>query len=284
MPELIDIEQRIAAFPNWHYEFDLGGHRTPIFEAAHRNRHAQRERYFFDPLVRLCGGSLQGRRVLDLGCNAGYWSLLAARAGADHVLGIDGRAMHVEQAEFVFEVNGIPPDRYDFRVANIFEVESLGGRFDIVLNLGLMYHVAKHMQLMELIAAHADDLVVTDTEIATGPGSFFRVRREKTDHYRNSVDHELVMLPSRHAVHDLADQFGFRTVTLAPRFSSWEGSEDFELGRRRAFISSRRTPLLGLDVEHTNALTERFGSRRRKRAWRRLKRLGDQAVRYSTSR
>src|SRR5207244_13180843 len=49
------------------------------------------------------GGSLQGRRVLDLECNAGLWSLLALQAGAEFVLGTAGRRMFIEQAEFVFE-------------------------------------------------------------------------------------------------------------------------------------------------------------------------------------
>jgi SAM-dependent methyltransferase len=281
MPEqATSIEERISAFPNWHYEFDLQGHRTPIFDPAHRNRHAQRERYFFDPLVRLCGGSLAGKRVLDLGCNAGYWSLLAAKAGADYVLGIDGRDMHVEQANFVFEASGISRDRYEFRTANLFDLSDLGGQFDVVLNLGLMYHIAKHMQLMELIAAHATDLVVTDTEIAPGPGSFLRLRRERTDQFRNAVDYELIMIPSRRAIIELGDQFGFKTVVLTPRFTSWEGGEVFRLGRRRAFISSRRTPLEGLDVERVNLLSETFGRARLEDGWYRLRRrLGSTARR-----
>src|SRR5690348_7260853 len=123
MTAAADLSSRIAAFPRWHYEFDLGGERTPIFDPAHRNRHAQRRRYFFDPLVQLAGGTLKGKRVLDLGCNAGFWSLLAVQAGADHVLGIDGRQMHVDQANLVFEASGIAPERYDFRAANIFDFD-----------------------------------------------------------------------------------------------------------------------------------------------------------------
>src|SRR5690349_25791 len=96
-----DLHERIAAFPRWHYEFDLQGEKTPIYDPTRRNRHLQRRKYFFDPLVQLAGGSLKGKRVLDLGCNAGYWSLLAAQAGADYVLGIDGRQMHIDQSNLV---------------------------------------------------------------------------------------------------------------------------------------------------------------------------------------
>jgi len=57
-----------------------------------------------EPLSELYGGSLKGKRVLDLGCNAGFWSLDALERGADFVLGLDGRRMHIDQANFVFEV------------------------------------------------------------------------------------------------------------------------------------------------------------------------------------
>ena len=77
-----EIRERIASFPNWHYQFDLKGNLTPIFKKSHVKRHAQRKKHFFDPLVGLFGGSLEGKRLLDLGCNAGFWSLCAARPGA----------------------------------------------------------------------------------------------------------------------------------------------------------------------------------------------------------
>ena len=114
MAEPQSLRERVAGFPRWHYEFDLGGVRTPIFDRKHVNRHVQRRDYFFAPLVRLCGGSLAGKRVLDLGCNAGFWSLAAIEAGADRVVGIDGRQMHVDQANVVFEAKGVDPARYRF--------------------------------------------------------------------------------------------------------------------------------------------------------------------------
>src|SRR5437763_3352198 len=132
--ETADLAERIAAFAQWHYEFDLYGHKTPIYDRCLINRHRQRRDYLWPPLLRLCGGSLRGKRVLDLGCNAGFWSLAAIEAGCDFVLGIDGRAMHVEQAELVFDAHGIDRDRYAFRHANVFDVAGADlGTFDVVL-------------------------------------------------------------------------------------------------------------------------------------------------------
>jgi SAM-dependent methyltransferase len=264
------LRQRIEAFPRWHYDFNLAGIHTPIFDPAHRTRHAERIRYFFDPLLELFGGTLEGKRVLDLGCNAGFWSLQCAKRGAAYVLGLDGRQMHIDQANLVFEASCIPSDYYEFRTANVFDVRDLGESFDVVLNLGLMYHVSKHMQLVEIIAQHASDVIVTDTAIAPGFGSFIRHRHEPTSEPRNAVDYELVGLPSRAAVIDLFAVVGFKTVTLTPRFTSWEGSEDFRHGSRRAFISSRSRELSDLDAEPLTLHGEAVNWLRRSRVVGRL--------------
>src|SRR5260370_35534977 len=85
-----ELRSRVAAFPGWHYQFNLDGIPTPIWNEIAITRHEKRGRYFFDTLVRLCGESLKGRRVLDLGCNAGWGSLKAIEAGCDFVAGGPG--------------------------------------------------------------------------------------------------------------------------------------------------------------------------------------------------
>jgi tRNA (mo5U34)-methyltransferase len=244
------IEERIASFPRWHYEFDLDGFTTPVFDRAWVNRHEQRKRYFFDAVVRLVGGSLAGKRVLDLGCNAGFWSLCAIESGCDFVLGVDGRQMHIDQANFVFETKGVDPDRYRFMAANIFESDfSDAGDFDIVFCLGLLYHVSKPVELMELIARRNTDLLIIDTYLSIAPGSYFEIRRESLDEPRSAVDYPLIFHPTRQAVCDLAGQFGYSVVVLKPNFTSYEGSEVYRNGHRRAFICSKQTPLAAPPLE-----------------------------------
>lgn len=252
-----DIKRRIASFPRWHYLFDLKGNPTPIFEERFITRHRERERYFFDPLVELAGGSLAGKRVLDLGCNAGYWSLRAIEAGCDYVLGIDGRQMHVDQAEFVFEVKEVDRERYDFTVANIFDLDfARFGSFDVVLCLGLMYHISKHVDLMEQISRVNSDLLVIDTLLSTEPGSFMELRRDRPGEPRDAVDYELVMVPTERAVYELVEQFGYSAATLKPQFESYEASGDYRNGARRAFFCAKETDLSDLPAE-----TEPLGSR-----------------------
>jgi tRNA (mo5U34)-methyltransferase len=242
-----ELRTRIASFPRWHYEFDLQGVKTPIFNPAHANRHRERVRYFFDPLVEVFDGSLKGKRVLDLGCNAGFWSLKAIEAGCDFVLGIDGRQMHIDQANLVFEANMVDEARYRFRTGNVFTDDFSGeGSFDIVLCLGLLYHVSKPVELIERIAAVNTDVLLIDTEVSGSGGASYRLRRESIDEPRNAVDFETVFIPSRRAVINLASAFGYTVVPLRLRASSYRGMRGYLRGKRVAFMCAKHTDLSAL--------------------------------------
>jgi len=251
-----ELQQRIDAFSRWHYRFEFdGGITTPIDDNVEVNRHEQRKRYFFDALLKVGGGTLEGMRVLDLGCNAGFWSLQAIEAGAEYVCGLDGREMHVEQARLVFEAKGIDPARYSFEQANIFTHE-FSERFDVVLCLGLMYHIAKPVELFEIFARVAAELVVIDTSVSFAPSSYFEISRDRNmDDPRNAVDYEIVLVPTRGALIDLAAEFGYKTVPLAHNMTDYTGMSDYRIRRRLAFVCARTRSLDMLEREPAPPLT-----------------------------
>jgi len=232
-----ELERRIAAFPAWNYRFEFeGGVTTPVVNPELLNRQEQRRRYFFRALLHATGGTLRGRRVLDLGCNAGFWALQALQAGADFVLGVDAREAYLEQARLVFEAKGIDPARWRLQQGNVLGLQ-LRERFDVVLCLGLLDQVAKPFELFELIAAAEPQLVVIDSEISRSRTSVFEVdtlyRRE------NAVDYETVLIPSRLALIELAAQFGFQTVPLPQNMTDYGGMRDYLHQRRLAFICAK---------------------------------------------
>jgi SAM-dependent methyltransferase len=250
--EAEELTERIAAFPAWSYRFEFdGGISTPSVDPAMVNRHEQRRRYFFEPLLQLAGGSLRGRRVLDLGCNAGFWSLAAVEAGADFVLGIDAKPMYREQAELVFSAKGIERDRYRFEQGNVLRHE-FAENFDVVLCLGLLDHVAKPVELFELIARVAPQAVVIDTEISRSRMSIFEL--DALRNRENAVEHETVLIPSRRAVVELAQRFGFDTVALPHNMSDYAGMRDYLHQRRLAFVCSKGLSLDSLAGEQRPAL------------------------------
>jgi len=254
-----EIIQKINSFPMWHYQFNLRGNLTPIRDQTKINRHAQRKKYFFDPLVELLGGSLKGKRVLDLGCNAGFWSLCAIEQGCEEVVGIDGRQMHIDQANFVFEVNQVEKHRYDFVVGNIFDLDLRKfGTFDIVFFLGLMYHINKPIVLLEKITQVNNDILLIDTGVSMTPGSLLRIHHEPLNNPRNALDYELVLRPTKQAIFDMVSQFGYSVIMLKPNFQDYTGSPDYRRRHRRAFLCAKQTDLsnLPVDVEPVNSTTQ----------------------------
>jgi SAM-dependent methyltransferase len=238
------LQAAVNRFPVWHYEFDLNGVKTPARSPSSVNRHKERGRHFFTPLVDLAGG-FEGKSVLDLGCNAGYWSLQAIQAGAAFVLGIDGREMHIDQANLVFGALNVDAARYRFERVDVFNFDfSSAGVFDVVLCLGLLYHISKPMELFEKISSCNSDLLLTDTRVSLLPGSAFEVEHESLDDPRNAVDFELILVPTRRAVVQMARQFGYTTVVLpVDSVHNFVGMHDYRDGKRASFISAKKTSL-----------------------------------------
>jgi SAM-dependent methyltransferase len=236
--------RRIAEFPRWDYRFEFAnGLSTPVADRGRINRQEQRYALFFKRLLDLLGGSLQGRRVLDLGCNSGFFSLAAIEAGAEFVLGVELDPDFVEQARLVFELKGIEQQRYRFEQGDLF-ARTFEREFDVVLCLGVIDHVDRPVELFELIAATGAELIVIDSELSRARASLLELSRRY--HTHNLVGDGLVLIPSRQAVADLAARHGFATVALEPNVTDFAGMSDYRRQRRGAFISARTLDLGGL--------------------------------------
>jgi tRNA (mo5U34)-methyltransferase len=101
---------------------------------------------------------LTGKAVLDIGCNAGFYSLEMKRRGAGRVLGIDFDPAYLAQARFAAEVTGL---NIEFRKMSVYDVASLHEQFDIVLFMGVLYHLRHPLLALDLVREH----VVRDTMI-----------------------------------------------------------------------------------------------------------------------
>jgi tRNA (mo5U34)-methyltransferase len=90
--------------------------------------------------------------VLDIGCNGGFFSLAVRERGASRVVGIDYDADYLAQAQFAAKVRGI--DDIEFRQLSVYDVAALGERFDIVLFMGVFYHLRHPLLALDLIHEH----------------------------------------------------------------------------------------------------------------------------------
>ena len=92
-----------------------------------------------------------GRSVLDIGCNAGFYAIEMKRRGADRVLGIDSDERYLAQARFAAEVEGAD---IEFRRMSVYELAKLGERFDLVLFMGVLYHLRHPLLALDLLHEH----------------------------------------------------------------------------------------------------------------------------------
>lgn len=149
----IDIERRIRELGPWFHNMTLGGVRTAPdhFLGDYPNVKWSR---FCDALPQ----DLRGRTVLDIGCNAGFFSIEMKRRGADRVLGIDSDPRYLRQAEFAADMCAVD---IEFRQLSVYELQHLGERFDLVLFMGVLYHLRHPLLALDLIYEWvADDMLV----------------------------------------------------------------------------------------------------------------------------
>ncbi len=101
---------------------------------------------------------LSGKSVLDIGCNGGFYSIEMKRRGAARVVGIDSDEDYLAQARFAAEVTG---QEIEFRNLSVYDVGALGERFDLVIFMGVLYHLRHPLLALDLIHEHvADDLLL----------------------------------------------------------------------------------------------------------------------------
>jgi 2-polyprenyl-3-methyl-5-hydroxy-6-metoxy-1,4-benzoquinol methylase len=77
-----------------------------------------------------------GLRVLELGCGHGEIGAFLAQLGAD-VLSVDGRIHNINHARLKYR----HLDRLRFALLNLEEDFEALGRFDLIVNFGLIYHL-----------------------------------------------------------------------------------------------------------------------------------------------
>jgi tRNA (mo5U34)-methyltransferase len=104
---------------------------------------------------------LTGWRVLDVGCNAGFYSFALARRGAD-VLAIDADEHYLRQARWAarqFEL----AERIEFERLQVYDLARRDEHFDLVLFLGVLYHLRHPLLALDLLAEKTQQLLVLQT-------------------------------------------------------------------------------------------------------------------------
>jgi tRNA (mo5U34)-methyltransferase len=109
---------------------------------------------------------LSGWNVLDVGCNAGFYSFALAGRGAD-VLAIDADEHYLRQARWALRHFRVPGS-VRFVRRQVYDLARSDETFDLVLFLGVLYHLRHPLLALDLLAERAKRLLVLQT--LTTPG------------------------------------------------------------------------------------------------------------------
>jgi tRNA (mo5U34)-methyltransferase len=174
----IDLEPRVAAH-RWYHTIDLGGglvtngvDDTPI------------------RLARLdLPSSLAGKTVLDVGAWDGFFSFEAERRGAARVVAADYYSWHgggwgtKEGFQLARAARGSRVEDLDIDVMDLSPERA--GVFDVVLFLGVLYHLRHPLLALERVASVTREFLVVETVVdmlgIARPAMAFYPERELND-------------------------------------------------------------------------------------------------------
>jgi tRNA (mo5U34)-methyltransferase len=109
---------------------------------------------------------LSGWRALDIGCNAGFYSIELATRGAS-VVGIDLDPHYLAQARWAaeqFELQG----SIEFRQMQVYDLAHIGEQFDLVLFMGVFYHLRYPMLALDIVARTVKRLMLFQSLMIPG--------------------------------------------------------------------------------------------------------------------
>ena len=141
-----DVHASIRALGPWFHNFRFGAIETAPDHFLGDYPRVKWER-FADALP----ADLRGATVLDIGCNGGFYSIEMKRRGADRVLGLDVDERYLKQARLAAELSDVD---IELRQMSVYEVGGLQERFDVVLFMGVLYHLRHPLLALDLIREH----------------------------------------------------------------------------------------------------------------------------------
>jgi len=160
-PSRVQIETRIRELGPWFHNLDLHGVKTAPDHFL-GDYPAAKWRTFSHAIP----SDLHGQTVLDIGCNGGFYSMEMKRRGADRVLGIDTDPVYLAQAKFAAEQCNA---QIEFRQLSVYEVSRLKERFDLVLFMGVLYHLRHPLLALDLLHEHVTRNLLVCQSLLRGP-------------------------------------------------------------------------------------------------------------------
>jgi len=160
-PTAVDVDElrrRIEALGPWFHNLHLPG---GVQTAPDHVLGGDFPGFKWQQIVPRLPRDLSGWRVLDVGCNAGFYTFELARRGAN-VLAIDVEDLHLDQARWAAGVLGLER-QVEFRRMGAYDVAGLEENFDLVWFMGVFHHLRYPLLALDLLAQRTRKLMVFQT-------------------------------------------------------------------------------------------------------------------------
>lgn len=144
-----EIEQKIQELGPWFHNLSLKGVST-----APGHFLGDYPSFKWRNFQHAIPADLTGMSVLDVGCNAGFYSIQMKQRGAKTVVGIDHDEGYLAQARFAAGVLDLD---ISFHQMSVYQVGELRQRFDLVIFMGVFYHLRHPLLALDLLRQHTTD-------------------------------------------------------------------------------------------------------------------------------
>ncbi len=236
------VQERVNAVPNWFHSIDLGnGVITP--GSGKSQEQLQQE------LKSIRLPDLKGKSILDIGAWDGFFSFAAERAGAKRVVSLDHYVWSIDwpavrrYIEERQQQNAAPepwhtipsvwqpqtlPGKIGYDTAHqilqskavsvvadfmTVDLERLG-TFDVVLYLGVLYHIENPLEALKRLAAVTGELAVIETDAVAVPGYEEHALCEFFPSDERAADPTNWWAPNQQALEGMCRAAGFRRVEI----------------------------------------------------------------------
>ncbi len=175
-----DVSARVAELGPWFHNLTLQGIST-----APNHFLGDYPRVKWEGFRHAVPRDLSGMTVLDIGCNAGFYSFEMESRGAQRVVGIDWDERYLKQARYAAEVLG---SSVCFQQLSVWQVAELQEKFDLVIFMGVLYHLRHPLLALDLIHEHVAKNLLLFQSMQRGSEQVAEVAPDYTFHQTDMFD------------------------------------------------------------------------------------------------
>lgn len=207
-----EVNKGIINLAPWTYYFNIHNHTTEsngTFNGATIIYHRYRNDLIINSLLRLFDTNMSDLTAIDVGCNCGFFSLELDHLGVSSVTGVDLREENIKQAEFIRKAMGLT--NTSFLTQNLKDFSTIR-KFDLVLNLGLMYHLSTPFEVMKSCYQMTNKVCVIDTVTHKEPFSGYYSLSNKNINSPIEGDLSYELQPTYRGILDVIYASGFKHI------------------------------------------------------------------------